>query len=99
MPTATFTPRGYSQCFDTCKIPLLQSGEANGSRMIESFKHKGLRRLFEDDDPREVNPQHVRKLRQILALMHVAEKIADLDYATFRLHPLKGKLAGFWSIT
>lgn len=31
--------------------------------------------------------------------MHVAEKIADLDYATFRLHPLKGKLAGFWSIT
>ena len=27
------------------------------------------------------------------------KKIADLDYATFRLHPLKGDLKGFWSIT
>jgi proteic killer suppression protein len=33
--------------------------------MIESFKHKGLKRLFEDDDRRGVNPQHVRKLRQL----------------------------------
>jgi proteic killer suppression protein len=30
--------------------------------------------------------------------MQAAEKIADLDYSTFRLHPLKGDLAGFWSI-
>ncbi|HEY7243681.1 MAG TPA: type II toxin-antitoxin system RelE/ParE family toxin [Xanthobacteraceae bacterium] len=66
--------------------------------MIESFKHKGLRQLFENDDPRGVNPQHVRKLKQILAVMHAAEKVADLDYATFRLHPLKGSLSGFWSI-
>ena len=67
--------------------------------MIESFNHKGLKQLFEDDNPRGVNPEHVRKIRQILAMMHAAKKIADLDFATFRLHPLKGDLAGFWSIT
>jgi toxin HigB-1 len=67
--------------------------------MIQSFKHKGLKQFFEDDDSRGLNPEHVRKIRQILALMHAAEKIADLDYVTFRLHPLKGNLAGFWSLT
>jgi hypothetical protein len=25
--------------------------------------------------------------------------MADLDYTTFRLHPLKGDLKGFWSMT
>jgi toxin HigB-1 len=67
--------------------------------MIGSFKHKGLRQLFDSDNPRGVNPEHIRKIKQILAVMHAAEKIADLDLATFRLHPLKGDLAGFWSIT
>ena len=58
-----------------------------------------LRQLFEDDNPRGVNPEHVRKIRQILGLMNAAQKIADLDYATFRLHPLTGNLKGFWSVT
>ena len=67
--------------------------------MIESIRHRGLRQLFLDDNPRGVNPEHVRKIRQILGLMHAAQSIADLDVATFRLHPLKGDLEGFWSIT
>jgi proteic killer suppression protein len=67
--------------------------------MIASFKHKGLRQLFEDDNPRGVNPEHVRKLRQILAVMHAAQEIGDIDVVTFRLHPLAGDLKGFWSVT
>ena len=67
--------------------------------MIRTFRHKGLRQLFEDDNPRGVNAEHVRKIKQMLALLHAAEKIADVDYATFRLHPLKGELSGFWSLT
>jgi proteic killer suppression protein len=47
--------------------------------MIKCFKHRGLRQLFEDDNPCGVNPEHVRKIRQILALMNAAQKIADLD--------------------
>ena len=67
--------------------------------MIERFKHKGLRQLFEDDNPKGVNPEHVRKIKQILGLLNAAQEIADLDYATFRLHPLKGDLKGCWSMT
>ena len=37
--------------------------------MTESFKHKGLRQLFEDDTAKGVNAEHVRKLRQILGVL------------------------------
>jgi toxin HigB-1 len=67
--------------------------------MIESFKHKGLRQLFEDDNPRGVNPEHVRKIGQILAALYAAQTIEALNLPTFRLHPLTGNLKGFWSIT
>jgi len=67
--------------------------------MIESFRHKGLRRLFEDDDPKGVNPQHVEKIENILGLLDVAATIEDMDLPSFRLHALKGDLNGFWSIT
>jgi toxin HigB-1 len=67
--------------------------------MIESFKHKGLRQLFEDDNPRGVNPEHIRKIGQILAALYAAQTIEALNLPTFRLHPLTGNLKGFWSIT
>ena len=67
--------------------------------MIESFKHKGLRQLFEDDNPRGLNPEHVRKIGQILAALYAAQTIEALNLPTFRLHPLTGNLKGFWSIT
>lgn len=67
--------------------------------MIESFRHKGLKQLFEHDNPKGLNAEHIRKLKQILSLLDAAETVADLDYATFRLHPLKGELGGFWSLT
>jgi len=67
--------------------------------MIESFKHKGLRQLFEDDNARGVNPEHVRKIRQILAALQAAETIDAMNVPTFRLHPLTGSLKGFWAVT
>jgi len=67
--------------------------------MIESFKHKGLSWLFEDDNPKGVNPEHVRKIRQILGVMHAAQTIDAFKLPTFGLHPLKGDLKGFWAVT
>ena len=67
--------------------------------MIETFRHKGLRQLFEDDNPKGVSADHVRKIKQILALLDAATKIEDLDFPTFKLHPLKGDLKGYWSLT
>jgi proteic killer suppression protein len=34
-----------------------------------------------------------------LALLDAAQSVSDLDLPTFRLHPLKGDLKGFWSLT
>jgi proteic killer suppression protein len=63
--------------------------------MIENFKHKGLSQLFEDDNTRGVNAEHVRKIKQILAVLDAAETIEALQLPTFRLHPLKGDLKGY----
>ena len=60
--------------------------------MIRSFAHKGLRQLFEDDNAKGVNAEHVRKINQILAVLHAAETIEALRLPTFRLHELKGDL-------
>lgn len=67
--------------------------------MIGSFRHKGLRRLYEDNVAKGVDPDHVRKLKQILLVLQAAQQIEALKLPTFRLHPLTGDLEGFWSIT
>jgi proteic killer suppression protein len=67
--------------------------------MIVSFRHKVLQALFEEDKSRGLNAEHTRKLKQILALLNVAETISDMDYHTFRLHPLKGNLKNWWAVT
>jgi proteic killer suppression protein len=67
--------------------------------MIKTIRHKGLKRLFEDDDPRGVNPEHVEKLRDILATLHAAPDVTHMDLPGFRLHPLKGRMKGFWAVT
>jgi proteic killer suppression protein len=67
--------------------------------MIVSFRHKGLRRLFEDDDRSGLSADRVEKIRLILSALDQAEAIEDLNQPAFRLHALKGDLKGFWSIT
>jgi proteic killer suppression protein len=67
--------------------------------MIRSMRHKGLRRLHEDDDPRGVIREHAEKLRDILARLDASGTVADMDFPGFRLHPLKGELKGFWAVT
>lgn len=67
--------------------------------MIRNIRHKGLKRLYEDDDPRGVAPQHLTKLRDILARLDAARALSEMDVPGFRLHPLKGDLRGFWGVT
>ncbi len=39
------------------------------------------------------------RIRDILALLDVAAEPAHLDRPALKLHPLKGKLHGFWAVT
>ncbi len=67
--------------------------------MIIRFQHRGLERLYEDDDRRGINAEYVEKVRRILAQLKRSSQPEDMDIPGFRLHPLKGDLAGFWSVT
>lgn len=67
--------------------------------MIESFRHKGLRRFYEQGDRSKLPSQMTERIAIILAALDVAKSIDDLNRPSFRLHPLKGELRGFGSIT
>ena len=66
--------------------------------MIKSFKHKGLQKFYETGNTSGIQPVHSKKLRIRLAALDTANIIEDLDLPGFRLHPLKGKMRGFWAI-
>ena len=67
--------------------------------MIRSFRHKGLKRLHEDDNPRGVAAEHVLKLRDILVRLDAVTSIADMNVPGLRLHLLKGDYKGLWAVT
>jgi proteic killer suppression protein len=67
--------------------------------MIESFRHKGLKRFFEDDVGRKLPADMLERIRSILTLLDAAKVIKDMDRPTLGLHPLKGDLKGFWAVT
>ena len=59
--------------------------------MIGSFKHKGLKRLYDKDDASKLKPDQVRKITRILSLLDIADAPGDLDLPGFGLHPLQGE--------
>jgi len=75
--------------------------------MIKSFKHKGLKRLFESGDIAGINLQHTERLRKILALLETSETVDDMNLSGLNLHYLKGKrkdtlavkVSGNWRVT
>lgn len=67
--------------------------------MIKTFRHKGLRRFFEDDDGSKLPPDMLERIRLILSTLHAAQTIEGMDVPTFCLHPLKGDMKGLFSVT
>jgi len=67
--------------------------------MIVGFKHKGLRLLFEEDDPRRIRADQADRLRLILSALDQAGDVQDMNQPAFRLHPLKGDRKGVWAVT
>lgn len=66
--------------------------------MITSFRHKGLRLLYETGSTKGVKAAHAAKLRSILAALDVAQSPSELSLPSYRLNPLKGDRTGQWSI-
>jgi proteic killer suppression protein len=66
--------------------------------VIKSFRHKGLKILYETGSAAGVQASHASRLRMQLAALDTAQDIDDMDVPGFKLHPLKGKLKGRWAI-
>jgi toxin HigB-1 len=67
--------------------------------MIRSFRHRGLKRLYERDDASQIHAAFRKKIARILAALDSARMPRDMDFPGLRLHPLTGGLKGFWSVT
>ncbi len=66
--------------------------------MIDSIKHKGLRRLYERGDSSKINPIHVDKVALILADLDAADSIDHMRQPGYRLHELRGNLRGYHAV-
>ena len=66
--------------------------------MIASFRHKGLQAFFETGSTKGIQAKHTQKLTRILLALDTAVAPAELDLPGYRLHALKGKRKGFWSV-
>jgi len=67
--------------------------------MIRNFRHKGLKKLYEEGSQQGVRPDHVNRLRLILARLDASQSPADMDLPGLHLHPLKGELQGIWAVS
>lgn len=82
-------------CFlsiDTCNVlPYIRN-------MIQSFRHKGLKLFFESGNFSKVQPEHRKRLKLILTILHAASEIKDLNYPGSNLHRLTGEYKEFWTV-
>jgi len=67
--------------------------------MIRTFKHRGLKRLYERGDRSGIRSDLLDTIEDILARLDEARIPQAMSLPGYRLHPLKGELQGFWSIT
>jgi toxin HigB-1 len=67
--------------------------------MIKSFQHKRLKALFERGNVSSVRADQVKRLRMVLLALETTSCPDDMDLPGLRLHPLKGALKGFWSVS
>jgi len=67
--------------------------------MIRSFRHRGLKRLFERGEKGQVRADMLDKIENILAVLDRANDPEKMNLPGFRLHSLKGELRGFWAVT
>ena len=66
--------------------------------MIQSYRPRGLKRLFEQGDRAGVGEAMLPKVGRILSILDVAETVEEIDLPGYRLHRLTGNLRGFYSV-
>ncbi len=66
--------------------------------MIRSFRHKGLRELFETGKSKRVPTDLAPKLVRQMDALHQADEPEQLNFPGYDLHQLKGGRQGYWAL-
>ncbi len=68
--------------------------------MIQSFRHRGLRRLYEEGIAKDLPIHVVAKIENMLAVIDQANAVDEIRlFPGWRLHKLKGDRKNVWSLT
>ena len=70
--------------------------------IVRSVRHRGLRRLLEDDDTRFMRQDLVNRTRKLLTLLILAENIDEFIADAppgWRVHRLSGDRQNEWSVS
>lgn len=67
--------------------------------MIETFRHKGLKKFYEAGETKFLPARQIIRIRRVLSLLDSATKPEDMNIPGFRFHALKGEYKEFYSIT
>jgi toxin HigB-1 len=67
--------------------------------MITSFRHKGLQEFFTTGKSKKLPQERLRKIKQLLFLIHNAHQLEDINTPGLRLHKLKAPpYVGWYSV-
>jgi proteic killer suppression protein len=67
--------------------------------MIKSFRHKGIQEFYQTGSKAGIQPSQASRLRIQITRLDTATSPQDMNAPGWKLHPLSGKLAGYWSVT
>ena len=67
--------------------------------MIESFRHRGLKRLYEKGDRSGLRTDIAEKVELYLSILDTAQTVQELNITGFGFHRLTGNLKGFYSVS
>jgi proteic killer suppression protein len=67
--------------------------------VIKSFRHKGLKKLYDTGGQQGVKPGHANRSRLILARLDASQSPQDMNLPGLNLHTLKGKYKGYWAVS
>jgi proteic killer suppression protein len=88
-------PRSRELQIDKCKVTGYSC-----SVKIRSFAHKGLKKLYEDDETKGVDAATADKLRKVLLFLDEMEAPEELlSLPAWKAHALKGNRKGTWSLS
>ncbi len=67
--------------------------------MIRSFRHRGLKALYEGGRSAKIASGHAAKLKRILTALDRSSGPDGMDLPGFRLHRLKGNLKSHYAVS